>query len=117
MTVARIAELLDAELYCGEPLLNMEMTSGFGCDMMSDALAFMKEGALFLTGLVNPQVIRTAEMMDVCCIVFVRGKTPTDAMVDLAKERGMVLLSTRYRLYNACGILYAAGLPGGGKVE
>lgn len=117
MTVARIAQLLDADIFCGEALLDTEMVSGFGCDMMSDALAFMEEGALFLTGLVNPQVIRTAEMMDVCCIVFVRGKVPTDAMVELAKERGMVLLSTRYRLYNACGILYAAGLPGGGKVE
>jgi predicted transcriptional regulator len=117
MTVARIAQLLDADFYCGEDLKDVEILSGFGCDIMSDALAYMNAGALFLTGLVNPQVIRTAEMMDVSCIVLVRGKQPTDAMVELAKERNMALLSTRYRLFNACGILYAAGMPGGGKVE
>ena len=69
-----------------------------------------------LTGLVNPQVIRTAEMMDIVCIVFVRGKKPTDAMIDLANERSLTLLSTNYRMFSACGILYEHGLSDGGQI-
>ena len=80
---------------------------------MSDVLAYVKDQSLLLTGLVNPQVIRTAEMMDFVCIVFVRGKRPDPAMIELASEYGIVLLTTRHRMFTACGRLYAAGLEGG----
>jgi hypothetical protein len=78
--------------------------------MMSDVLAYVKDQAVLLTGLVNPQVVRTAEMMDMVCIVFVRSKAPTQEMITLAQEHGMVLLKTNKRMYEACGKLYAAGL-------
>ena len=116
MTLAQIATLLDATVHCGEQMLDTEVVSACGCDMMSDALAFMKEQSVLLTGLVNPQVVRTAEMMDVSCVVFVRGKGPTDAMIELAVERNLILMSTGYRMFPACGILYSKGLSGGGKV-
>ena len=79
---------------------------------MSDVLAFVKDQAVLLTGLVNSQVIRTAEMMDMICVVLVRSKKPTDEMIDLAKENGIVLLTTNKRMYDACGILYSNGLVG-----
>ena len=116
MIVAQIAALLEAKIHCCEENLQVEVISACGCDMMSDALAFMKEQSVLLTGLINPQVIRTAEMMDTNCIVFVRGKKPTDAMIELARERDLVLMSTQHRLFTACGILYTNGLGGGGKV-
>ena len=83
--------------------------------MMSDVLAYVKEQAVLLTGLVNPQVIRTAMMMDMRCVVFVRGKRPTEEMITLAEESGIVLLSTEERMYVACGKLYAGGLAGDGE--
>ena len=85
----------------------------FRSDMMSDVLAFLKEQAVLLTGLCNPQVIRTAEMMDIVCIIFVRGKQPDEDMIALAKERGIPLLSTDHRMFSACGKLYEIGLRGG----
>ena len=78
--------------------------------MMSDVLAYVKDQAVLLTGLVNSQVIRTAEMMDMRCIVFVRSKMPNEEMIRLAKESGIVLLATSKRMYEACGILYTNGL-------
>ena len=95
---------------CGEDQLDREVNSACGSDMMSDVLAYVKDQAVLLTGLVNAQVVRTAEMMDMVCVVFVRSKTPTDEMVNLAREHGMVLLRTTKRMYEACGKLYAAGL-------
>ena len=77
---------------------------------MSDVLAYVKDQAVLLTGLVNPQVIRTAIMMDMVCVVFVRSKEPTEEMIALAKESGIVILRTDKRLYEACGILYSNGL-------
>lgn len=112
MTVQKIKELLDAQILCGESLLEREVHTACGSDMMSDVLAFVKEQAVLLTGLVNPQVIRTAEMMDMQCIVFVRGKQPDEDMKALAAERGMVLLSTEYEMFTSCGMLYANGLRG-----
>ena len=110
MKITTIMDLLDAEVVCGEDYLDREVYSACGSDMMSDVLAYVKDQAVLLTGLVNAQVVRTAEMMDMVCIVFVRSKTPTAEMVALAKESNMVLLKTNKRMYEACGKLYAGGL-------
>lgn len=112
MKISTIQELLDAEVLAGEDRLSNEVYSACGSDMMSDVLAYVKDQAVLLTGLVNPQVIRTAEMMDMVCIVFVRSKRPTPEMVRLAQESGVVLMATEKRMYEACGILYSSGLVG-----
>ena len=112
MKIKQIAELLDAELLCGEEALETEVYSACGSDMMSDVLAFVKHQAVLLTGLVNPQVIHTAEMMDMVCIVFVRSKRPTLEMIEIAQESGIVLLASKKRMYDACGTLYINGLNG-----
>ena len=112
MQIRDIVKILDAEiLYAGD--LAAEILSACGSDMMSDVLAFVKEQGMLLTGLVNPQTVRTAEMMDMRCIVFVRGKLPGPDMLELAKQHNIALLSTRQRMFTACGKLYAAGLHGG----
>ncbi len=117
MKIRTIKELLNAEIICGEDILDKEVFSACGSDMMSDVLAYVKDQAVLLTGLVNSQVVRTAEMMDMVCIVFVRSKRPTDEIVKLAEESGMAVLTTDMRLYEACGKLYVNGLVGnGGKI-
>ena len=113
MKISEIVTLLNAEILCGEDLLDAEVRSACGSDMMSDVLAFVKDQAVLLTGLVNPQVVRTAQMMDMRCVVFVRGKNPSDDIIDLARSSGIALLSTSERMYVACGKLYSNGLAGG----
>ncbi len=110
MKISRIAEILEADvLTCGE-LADNEIRSACGSDMMSDVLAYVKDQGVLLSGLINPQVIRTALMMDMSCVVFVRGKMPTDEMIELAKSTGIVTLQTPYTMFEACGRLYCAGL-------
>ena len=113
MKIREIAKLLEADVLCGEELLDGEVHSACGCDMMSDVLAFVKEQAVLLTGLCNPQVVRTAEMMDMRCIVFVRGKVPSADIIALAEDSGIVVLASNERMYVACGKLYSNGLSGG----
>ena len=110
MKVSDIAKVLDAQVITGEDLLDIEVETACGADLMSDVLAFAKEKAALLTGLMNPQVIRTADMLDGRCIVFVRGKEPDESMIELARDRNMVLLATKLDMYSACGKLYSAGL-------
>ena len=112
MKISTMQNLLEAKVLCCEENLEREVYSACGCDLMSDVLAYVKDQAVLLTGLVNPQVIRTAVMMDMICIVFVRSKIPTQEMLTLAKENGIVVLATDKRLYEACGLLYADGLIG-----
>lgn len=110
MKIREISELLGANVLCSEELLEHDVHAACGSDMMSDVLAHVKNQAVLLTGLVNTQVIRTAEMMDMCCVVFVRGKKPTADMVALAEDTGIAVLTTDIRMYEACGILYSHGL-------
>ena len=116
MEIKTICNLLSAEVLCCEENLEKHVYSACGCDLMSDVLAYVTDQAVLLTGLVNPQVIRTALMMDMVCIVFVRSKTPNQEMIDLAKENGIVMMSTDKTLYNTCGILYSNGLIGTAEV-
>ena len=113
MTVNDIKEILEAEIICRDDLMDRVVNSACGSDMMSDVLAFVKEQAVLLTGLVNPQVVRTAEMMDMHCIVFVRGKRPTLDMIEMAEDRDMVMLCTNLEMFPSCGRLYQNGLRGG----
>lgn len=112
MTINDVKNLLDCEILCGEEGLDTEIHTACGSDMMSDVLAYVKDQSVLLTGLLNAQVVRTAEMMDMLCIVFVRGKKPEPSVIDLARGKGIVLLSTQKRLFVACGILYTNGLGG-----
>ena len=112
MKISTIKDLLEADVICNEENLGKHVYSACGSDMMSDVLAYVKDQAVLLTGLVNSQVIRTAEMMDMKCVVFVRSKNPTAEMISLAQESGIVLLASKKRLYEACGILYSNGLVG-----
>jgi predicted transcriptional regulator len=110
MKISEIQALLNAEVLTRGANLDQEVYSACGSDMMSDVLAYVKDQGVLLTGLVNAQAIRTAEMMDMRCVVFVRGKTPGDEIVELAEGCGIAVMTTRYRMYEACGILYLGGL-------
>ena len=112
MVVHDIVDILEAEII-NEGDMETEIKTACGSDMMSDVLAFVKEQSVLLTGLVNPQVVRTADMMDMHCIVFIRGKSPDETIIELAKQRDITLLKTRFRMFTACGRLYDAGLRGG----
>ena len=113
MTIKQVMETLDAELLTPEADLTREVHAACGSDMMSDVLAYVKDQAVLVTGLNNPQVVRTADMMDMICIVFVRGKKPDGAILQLAVDRGIAVLAAKLPMFAACGLLYEKGLRGG----
>ncbi len=112
MRLADIRDILNATVLWGEDRLDQEVLSACGSDFMSDVLAFVKNQALLLTGLVNPQVVRTADMVEMKCVVFVRGKVPGEDILRLAEEREIVVMTCPKRMYEACGLLYSKGLRG-----
>jgi len=112
MKLKRIVEVLGAEVVAGRDLLDMEIKMACGSDLMSDVLAFVKSGALLLTGLTNPQVVRTAEMADLVAICFVRGKRPDQETVQMAESKGIPLLISPLPMFESCGRLHRAGLSG-----
>lgn len=110
MTIKEIAAVLDAKWLCSQEEEQREIHSAFASDMMSDVLAYVQEDTLLLTGLISSQAIRTAEMLDLPCVVFVRGKNPHKDAIERASELGICALSTKYTMFEACGRLYAAGM-------
>lgn len=113
MKIREIIDLLSGDLICGEDVLDNCIYDACGSDLMSDVLAYSGNAGLLVTGLVNPQVVRTAEMMDIHCIVFARGKCPSTDMIEMAKERKIALVKTALSMFNTCGTLYSSGLRGG----
>ena len=110
MKVSDVAAILEANVLTGRDMLDYEVHSACGSDMMSDVLAYVKDQGVLLTGLINVQVIRTLLMMDMNCVVFVRGKTPPEGIIEFAAESGVAVLQTELPMFESCGRLYTAGL-------
>jgi len=110
MKISEIVETLDANIICGDEFVESDVVRGFASDLMSDVLTLDTDKMILITGLANMQTIRTAEMADVQCLLFVRNKQITQEMLDLAKENDMILLQCKYSMFNAVGKLYCAGL-------
>ncbi len=112
MNLREVKEILDAEVVVGQDQLDREVKAGASADSLSDALAFARPGSLLLTGVTNPHIIRTSDVLDITAVVIVRGKRPLAETVRLARELRIPVLLTRYILYEAAGRLYARGLVG-----
>lgn len=112
LTIRKISAIVEGTVICGQECLDEIIRSACGCDLMSDVLAFTRPGSVLLTGLTNAQVIRTAEMLDLKAIVFVRDKRPDERTTEMAREMGIAIILTSLPLYESCARLYAAGLPG-----
>ena len=110
MNIRDLIRILDGRLISDTNNLNREIKGGFGADLMSDVLASIQPEAVLLTGLCNPQVVRTAQMADIAAIVLVRGKQPPVETVRLANEENLPLISTPYGMFEVCGRLHDAGL-------
>lgn len=117
MKLEAVRDILDCRVLVGENRLDEEVVVGCGADLMSDVLAFIKPGALLLTGLTHVQSVRTADIAGARAIVFVRGKLPDKEAIELAERNGIVLLATKLLMYEACGKLYAHGLRGGSELQ
>ena len=117
MKLHKVLSIIDGRVISKSVDLDQEVQMGCGSDLMSDVLAFTREGALLMTGLTNPQVVRTAELAGIMAIVFVRGKLPPPETIALAEEKGIPLLASKYPMFETCGRLYQAGLPSCGLFE
>ncbi len=116
LSLKQVCEVIDGEIICCEQAGDQEVSTACGCDLMSDVLSFTKSGSVLLTGLANAQVIRTAEMLDLKAVVFVRRKEPDAAAFEMARKMNLVLIKTPLPLFESCGRLYAAGLSGCGEI-
>jgi predicted transcriptional regulator len=112
VTLREVQEILEAEVFVGHDQLGKEIKTAFGADLMSDVLAFAKADSLLLTGLTNPQIVRTADVLDIAAIVIVRGKDPLPETIQLAEELRIPILGTKYILFETAGRLYTKGITG-----
>jgi predicted transcriptional regulator len=112
MKLKDIARIIDAQVVAGAEMLQQEVKMACGSDLMSDVLSFVKSESLLLTGLTNPQVVRTAEMADLKAVCFVRGKKPDQETIKMAESKKIPLLTTPLPMFESCGRLYQKGLPG-----
>lgn len=113
MQLKEVKEILNAEVICGEEFLGREIQTGCGSDMMSHVLANVScDDVLLLTALTTPQTVYISDAVGILAICFVTGKFPDEETIELARERKMALLSTKWHNFTACGKLYQAGLRG-----
>jgi len=110
MKIRQIVELLEGKLLTSPEHMDYDIPCGFSCDLISDILMCVTEPTLILTGVVNHQIVRLADMIEIMGIVFVRGKRPPQERIEMARERDLPLVSTPYTMFKSSALLYNAGL-------
>ncbi|NOU18988.1 MAG: hypothetical protein HOO91_15640 [Bacteroidales bacterium] len=110
MRLKDVAEMLEGNVVYGLEQIEKEVEFAFASDLMSDVLTLQKDNVILLTGLANVQALRTAEMSDISCIVFVRNKKVNEDMLKLGKESGIVLIECPCSMFKASGVLFNNGL-------
>ena len=110
MTVREVMEIVDGKILVGEDRLDTPVDTACGSDLMSDVLAFVTDKTVLITGLTNIHVMRTAEMLDIHCIVYARGKIPSEDLLEEANDLDIVVLATAHNCYTTCGLMYEAGI-------
>ena len=111
MNLNEIIELAEGTLLNPEVGTNIKIRGGCGADLMSDVLASSQPKAVLLTGLTNPQVVRTAQIAEIRAIIFVRGKQPQAETLTIATQENMPLITSPFGMFELCGRLHRAGLP------
>jgi predicted transcriptional regulator len=116
MNLREIINLLEAQVLAGDSLIDeIEVDRCFSADLMSDVLGRSHANGILITGLTNPQAVRTADIADIKAVCVVRGKTPEKETVSLAKQKDIPLFTTKLTMFEACGVLYGKGLKGVGE--
>ena len=111
MKLRQIITLLQADVLVGEDLIDdIEVDSCFSADLMSDVLGREHANGIMITGITNPQAIRTADIADIKAVGVVRRKQPEPETIALAQQKKIPLFTTRMTMFEACGILYMNGL-------
>ena len=112
MTLQEVKEILDAEVLCGEHLLDREVDHAFACDLISEMLAFAGSHTLLITSLTNPHIIHTAEVMDAVGVVFVGDRKPDEELIRKVNNENIPLLTTPFLIFKSCGLLFSCGIEG-----
>lgn len=110
MKLKDITETIDGHIICGKSRMEDDFAAGFASDLMSDVLTLQSANFILITGLVNIQTIRTAEMADINCIILVRNKKALPEVIELAKQVNITLVECPYSMFKTCGLLFKAGL-------
>lgn len=113
MRLGEIAALLQAEPLVFHDDMDREITTVHASDLISEVLASCSRGALWLTGLLDPQIVNTAELFDLAAVVFVGNRRPSEAILAMAREEGIPIIATKLTMFESCGLLYSEGLRPG----
>jgi len=112
MKIMDIQEILEVRLLYGDGCLDHEIRGCVACDFISKMLIHIKPCSFLVTSLLNAYVAHTANVMDVCGVVFVGGEKPDEAIIANAKLNGIPLLSASLLIYQCCRRLFTSGVHG-----
>jgi predicted transcriptional regulator len=110
MTLKEVRDILNADVISGNHDLGKEIKCAFAAELLSDVLALSQEGALLITGFTHSQVVYAADLANLCAILFIKGKRPSEETKLLAVQKKIPLLTTSFMMFEACGLLYEYGL-------
>ena len=107
MTLLEINSIIEGKILTKNPDLNLELVNAFSSDVISHIVTYASDKSIY-----NPQILKTAEMKGVQCVILIGIYEPEPSLVALANSLGITLLRSTFSMYVTCGKLYSSGLQG-----
>ena len=90
--------------------LEKQVTGCYISDLLSWVMAHAKEGEAWLTIMNHLNILAVASLLDLSCIIVAEGEKVSEEVVKVADEKNVIMLSSKYNLYQTAKLLSGLGL-------
>jgi predicted transcriptional regulator len=105
MRVKEVAEKLELKILAAGQ--DMEVTSGYVSDLLSNVIANAEEGCLWITVQRHMNIVAVAQLKKLAGIILSGGIEPEAAVLERARQEGIFILSAQADSFQMSGTLYA----------
>jgi hypothetical protein len=111
MTVEQIVQRLKLDVKSADQF-STEVTGGYSGDLISAVMANARQGNVWVTWHVHPNIVAAALVVKLAAIIIVSGREPEQETIQKACEEGIPILVSNLPAFETIGRLYEMGISG-----
>jgi hypothetical protein len=112
MTVDEMVQQAGLEVKAAADRLDAEVTGGFAADLLSAVMANAKQGNVWVTWHVHPNIVAAALVVKLAAIILVSGRQPEEETIQKAQQESIPILVTNLPAFEIIGRLHGLGISG-----
>lgn len=106
MTLKEVAVYAGLTVLTENDNLETEIVGGYSGDILSDALASLRSGTVWITSQTNSNMVAVAAFRKVAAVILPKDVTANPDTISLAQREGVTVLSSPHSAFQTTGMVY-----------